>query len=123
MFLNNLIFFTDTPQVSMNSIYPLPTPLPAKRRNVQRPPSMVYTSLESLNYICQHDRDANMNFDQEEPVAKWGRCRGGGKLEEITRAGVGVGEMEMIVIQIEEVSVQEQEEVQVQEQEEVQVQG
>ena len=55
---------------------------------------MVYTSPESLNYICQCDRDANVNFDQEEPVAKWGRGRDRGQLEEITRAGVGVGEME-----------------------------
>ena len=34
---------------------------------------MVYTSSESLKYIREHDRDATVNFDQEEPVAKWGR--------------------------------------------------
>ena len=62
-----------------------------KRRNVQRPPSMIYTSPKSLNYIRECDRDANMNFDQEEPVAKQGRGRGRGRgqLEEVTRAGVG----------------------------------
>ena len=83
-----------------------------KRRNVQRPPSMVYKSPESLQYILEHDRDATVNFDQEEPVAKRGRGggRGRGQLEE-TGAGVGVGE----------VQVQDQEEVQVQDQQEVQV--
>ena len=94
----------------MRSIYPLQTPPPTKRR----PSSMVYTSLESLDYICQNDRDANVNFDQEEPVAKWGRGRGRGQLEEIIGSGVEVGEMEMIVLQLEEVQVQEQEEMQVQ---------
>ena len=73
-----------------------------KRRNVQRPPSMVYTSPESLKYIHECDRDATVNFDQEELVAKWdrGRGRGRGQLEE-TGAGVGEGEVE----------VQDQEEV------------
>ena len=71
---------------------------------------MVYTSPESLKYIRERDRDATVNFDQEELVAKWGRggVGGGGQLEE---TGVGVGEGE--------VEVQDQEEVQVQDQEEV----
>ena len=63
---------------------------------------MVYTSPESFKYICEYDRDATVNFDQEEPVAKWGRGggRGGWQLEE-TGARVGEGE----------VQVQDQEEV------------
>ena len=67
---------------------------------------MVYTSPESLKYILECDRDATVNFNQEEPVAKWGR--------------VGVGEVE--VQDQEEVEVQDQEEVEVQDQEEVEVQ-
>ena len=73
---------------------------------------MVYTSPESLKYIRECDRDATVNFDQEELVAKQGRGVGRrrGQLEE---TGAGVGEVEM----------QDQEEVDVQDQEEVQVQG
>ena len=33
----------------------------------------VYTSPESLKYIHECDRDATVNFDQDELVARWGR--------------------------------------------------
>ena len=89
---------------------PLPTPPPTKKRNVQRPPSMVYTSPESLKYIHECDRDATVNFDQEKPVAKWGR--GGGMGRGAVRGNWGRG-------RVGEVEVQDQEEVEVQDQEEV----
>ena len=56
---------------------------------------MVYMSTESMSYIHEHDRDANVNFDAEEPVVKWGRGRGRGQSEELT----GGGAMEMIVVE------------------------
>ena len=40
---------------------------------------MVYTSPESLKYICECNRDATVNFDQEEPVARWARSGGRGR--------------------------------------------
>ena len=74
---------------------------------------MVYMSPESMSYIREGDRDANLNFDAEEPVAKWGRGRG--QSEELT----GGGAMEMIMVEKGDMVVQlakvvvEQEEVQV----------
>ena len=83
---------------------------------------MVYTSPESLKYIRERDRDATVNFDQEEPVAKWGR--GGGRGRGEVRGNQGrVGEGEVEVQDQEEVEVQDQEEVEVQDQEEMEVQG
>ena len=52
---------------------------------------MVYTSLESLKYICECDRDATVNFDQEEPVAKWGRGGGRGRGRGAVRGNWGRG--------------------------------
>ena len=83
---------------------------------------MVYTSPESLKYIREYDRDATVNFDQEELVAKWGR--GGGRGRGAVRGNWDrVGEGEVEVQDQEEVQVQDKEEVQVQDQEQVGVQG
>ena len=62
----------------MSSIIPLPVEPEIRRRNVKWPPNMVYTSLESMKYIKEWDKDSEVNFDEEEPVTKRGRGRGRG---------------------------------------------
>ena len=54
---------------------------------------MVYTSPESLAYIRDCDRDANVSFDSvEEPVSKWSRGRGRGSGEGRGRRRRGTGQ-------------------------------
>ena len=51
---------------------------------------MVYTSPESMKYIKEWDKDPEVNFDKELPVAKRGRVGGegaGGLFEEMYREG------------------------------------
>ena len=56
--------------IRLDDIMPFPVPEEKKRMVVRaKPPSSVYTSPESLKYIQEKDKDADVNFD-EEPESK-----------------------------------------------------
>ena len=47
----------------MDEILPLPVPATWKQINRCKPPNPVYTPPESLDFIKQKDKDANIDFD------------------------------------------------------------
>ena len=44
---------------------PVPTMYSSKRTPRARPPSLLYTSPESMKFIEKHDKDSAANFDKE----------------------------------------------------------
>ena len=63
-----LLFPESGVNADLDSLQPLPPIRPHNPRNVSKPPSMVYTSPESLQFIKSRDKDAEEDFDRDSPV-------------------------------------------------------
>ena len=50
-------------KVKLDSLQPLPEKRPYNPRTNRKPPSLIYTSPESLEFIKSRDKDANEDFD------------------------------------------------------------
>ena len=61
---------------SLDTLRPLPIPEPRKHVNRKRPPSLIYTSPESMKFIRDSDKDADDDFNVEPPKRGRGRGRG-----------------------------------------------
>ena len=57
----------DSDKKNLDEIRPVPTMYSSKRTPRARPPSLLYTSLESMKFIKEHDKDATDSFDKEKP--------------------------------------------------------
>ena len=85
--------------IRLDDIMPLPVPEEKKRMVVRaKPPSSVYTSPESLKYIQEKDKDADVNFD-EEPESKKRRGPVRKKTDKVKGRGRGRGVRSMIAPQ------------------------
>ena len=74
------LYFLDT-KVNLDSLQPLPAKRPHNPRNTSKPPSLVYTSPESLEFIKARDKDANEDFDSISPLSR----RKGGRQKKAVR--------------------------------------
>ena len=64
------IFLDDSNKVTIDSIQPLPQKRPHNPQNSSKPPSLIYTSPESLAFIKSRDKDATEDFDKDSPVGR-----------------------------------------------------
>ena len=65
-----LFFLDDSNKVKIDSIQPLPQKRPHNPRNSSKPPSLIYTSPESMAFIKSRDKDATEDFDKDSPVGR-----------------------------------------------------
>ena len=63
---------TNVPElrVTLDRIHPLPAKKPHVPRPTCKPPSLIYTSPESLQYIKERDKDVDEDYEQDSPVSR-----------------------------------------------------
>ena len=59
------LHLVDSNKKNLDEIKPVPTMYSSKRTPCARPPSLLYTSPESMKFIKEHDKDATDSFDKE----------------------------------------------------------
>ena len=59
------LHLVDSDKKNLDEIRPVPTMYSSKRTPRARPPSLLYTSPESMKFIKEHDKDATDSFDKE----------------------------------------------------------
>ena len=59
------LYLVDSDKKNLDEIRPVPTMYSSKRTPCARPPSLLYTSPESMKFIKEHDKDASDSFDKE----------------------------------------------------------